>query len=77
MYAVRGALVRVFVPEYHVRGVVHLADRDGVALLPPTSRVRRTPPATHTARSPRHGAFFSMCPQFVPLRACFLTWCAA
>ncbi len=44
MYAVRGALVRVFVPEYHVRGVVHLADRDGVALPPPASRVRRSLP---------------------------------
>lgn len=48
MYAVRGALVRVFVPEYHVRGVVHLADRDGVALPPPASRVRRSPEPYHS-----------------------------
>ena len=83
VYAVRGALVRVFVPEYHVRGVVHLADRDGVALPPPTSRVRSSLSATRTTQA---RCFLQHvpatcgpvpCASLARLRACSLKWCAA
>lgn len=39
VFAVKGAAAHVFVGQYHIRGVVHLADRSGVPILPPESLV--------------------------------------
>jgi len=36
--AVKGPVAHVFVEQYHIRGVVHLADRDRIALPPPLSK---------------------------------------